>query len=284
MTPTRHELPWTRIIAIAAGFVVFNEILTVPLFKFLFGLPRVDTEVLGRLGWALIAALIVVWALAFAAGRARASVEQLFAAFFVLLAGLDVAAHAQTEYLLHPSFDAVRFTGNVLQRLVSFGVLAAVVAMMLRPGPDDVVSAQPAGFQLSDLGWLWRVPASAAIYFVLFFVAGVMIWPFIHDFYADQVERAAGLLMFEWEYLNGVWFALIVLPLLRLVPGGWLRAGVTAGVLLCLIRGVASMIVQNPFMPASIRMAHMFEVGWSNFVYGLVVAYIFLPHSSKAEA
>ena len=150
----------------------------------------------------------------------------------------------------------------------------AAAAFTLRRDTDDTVLGRPAGFQFTDLGWLWRIPASAAIYFVLFFAAGLIIWPFVQDFYSAQLEQERlGLLNFEWEYLNGVWFALIALPLLRPVPGDWLRAGITAGVAFCLIRGIGGLIVPNPSMPTSIRMWHMFEVGWSNFVYGLAVAY-----------
>jgi|TARA_B100001964_G_scaffold131156_3_gene144939 hypothetical protein len=210
----------------------------------------------------------------------------LFVALFVILAGLQFAAHAQAAYFFEPDVSAVRFTGVIVQLLLTSTFLAVSAALML--GVDSssrVAHGQTGGFELSDLQWLWRIPASGAIYFVLFFAAGLIIWPFVQDFYTAQLEQQRlGLLLFEWEHLNGVWFALITLPLVRLVPGGWLRAGITAGAALCLIRGIGGLVAPSPYMPASIRFWHMFEVGWSNFVYGLAIAYVFLPRRPRAEA
>ncbi len=284
MTNARSGFPWIGVVGVAVGFVAIEELLIVPVFAWLFGLPR-EVPTGGGLGWAVLGALIVTWALAFVAGRVRANVEQLLVAFFVILAGLDLAAHAQRAYFFEPDVDAMTFTGIFLQQVCASAALAAAAAFTFRRDTDDSELERPAGFRFTDVGWLWRIPASAAIYFVLFFVAGLMIWPFVRDFYAAQLEqKRLGLLLFEWEYLNGVWFALIGLPLLRLVPGGWLRAGVTAGVAFCLIRGIAGLIEPSPVMPTAIRLWHMFEVGWSTFVYGLAVAYVFLPHPRTPES
>ena len=285
MTVERYPFPWIRVIAIAVGFALIDELVIVPLFTSLFGLTSLGAPMIQRIGWAVVAAFIVAGALAFVAGRVRATVEQLFVAFFVILAGLTFAARAQAAYFFEPEVSALRFTGVVLQLVCASAILAAAAAFMLRRRVVDPGLGHPSGFRFTDLGWLWRIPASAAIYFVLFLVAGMIIWPFVQDFYAAQLEQERlGLLNFEWEYLNGVWFALIALPLIRLVPGGWWRAGVTLAVALCLIRGIGGLIVPNPYMPTWVRLWHMFEVGWSNFVYGLAVAYVFLPHPRRAKA
>lgn len=283
MTIEVSGFPWRRVVAVAVGFAVIDELLIVPLFESLFGLTPLEAPLVQRMGWGLTGAFIVAWALAFVAGRARANVEQLSVAFFVILAGLQLAARAQAAYFFQPDVDAETFTGIVLRLVCASAVLAVAAALMFRRGTNDTLLDRPTGFQFTDIGWLWRIPASAAIYFVLFFAAGLIIWPFVQGFYSAQQERL-GLLLFEWEYLNGIWFALIALPLLRLIPGDWLRAGVTLGVALCLIRGISGLIEPSPNLPTPIRLWHMFEVGWSNFVYGLAIAYVFLPHPRKAEA
>jgi hypothetical protein len=278
-------LPWSRVVAIAAAFALVDELLVVPLFARVFGLASIDLPLASRLGWAFVAALVVVWTLAFIARRVSADAEQLFVVFFVILAGLQLAARAQAAYFFEPDVTAARFTAVIVQLVCTTALLAGAGALLLRSATTDPALESPTGFALSDLGWLWRIPAIGVVYFILFFVAGLIIWPFVREFYAAQLEQQRlGLLNFEWEYLNGVWFALITLPLVRLVPGGWLRAGITAGAALCLIRGVGGLVVPNPYMPASIRFWHMFEVGWSNFVYGLAIAYVFLPRRPRAEA
>jgi hypothetical protein len=228
-----------------------------------------------RLGWATVAGLLVATALAFVASRIRSTGEQRFVAFFILLGGLDVAAHAQAAYLFEPDVTAARFTLVVVRIVVASAVFAGVATAAFHSLAPDAKRAP--GLPVGDLGWLWRISTAAAIYFLLFMTAGLIIWPFVQEFYADQLaEGRLGLLNFDWEYLNGVWFALLVLPILRLAVGDWLRAGVTAGLALMLIRGVAGLIVPNPELPTQVRLWHVFEVSWSNFVYGITVAYLFV--------
>ncbi|HAK55823.1 MAG: hypothetical protein QF463_15880 [Vicinamibacterales bacterium] len=282
---TTSAFPWSRVAAVAAGFTLINELLIGPLFAQLFGLSPASLPIASRLGWALVSAFITVWALAFVARRVRADAEKLFVAFFIILAGLRFAAQAQAAYFFEPDVSAARFTGVLLQLLCASAVLAAAAAVLLGREAADPTRERPAGFGLSDLGWLWRIPAIGCVYLVFLLVAGLIIWPFVREFYAEhEAQQRLGLLFFEWEYLNGVLFALITLPFLRLVPGGWLRAGITAGTALCLIRGIGGLVVPSPYMPTSIRFWHMFEVGWSNFVYGLAIAYVFLPHARRTRA
>ena len=98
MTVERYPFPWIRVIAIAVGFALIDELVIVPLFTSVFGLTSLDVPIVQRIGWAVVAAFIVAGALAFVAGRVRANVEQLFVAFFVILAGLRFAARAQAAY------------------------------------------------------------------------------------------------------------------------------------------------------------------------------------------
>jgi hypothetical protein len=47
----------------------------------------------------------------------------------------------------------------------------------------------------------------------------------------------------------------------------------------------AGLIPPNPFMPDYVRYAHMLEIGWSNFVLGLLIGFLFWnPPLIAAEA
>lgn len=279
------HLSWRAVAPVGIAIGAIEALLLDPVLAWLTAepLPRLWPE---RLVWAAVAGLLAAAALAFVASRIRSSREQRFVAFFVLLAGLDVAAQAQAAYFFTPDITAGTFTMIVIRIVVASAILAGLATMAFHSLAPDAPRAP--GLHVSDLGWLWRIPAAAAIYFLLFLAAGLLIWPFVREFYADQLaEGRLGLLNFEWEYLNGVWFALLVLPVLRLAAGDWLRAGITAGLALMLIRGVAGLIVPSPALPIDIRLWHLIEVSWSNFVYGLAVAYIFVRpprHLSRAQA
>ena len=52
-------------------------------------------------------------------------------------------------------------------------------------------------------------------------------------------------------------------------------AGLSIGIALAVLRGVAPLLVPNPDMTTGARFAHMLEIGWSNLAYGLVIGFFF---------
>jgi hypothetical protein len=62
------------------------------------------------------------------------------------------------------------------------------------------------------------------------------------------------------------------------------QASLAMAVMVPLVHGVAALIPPNPFMPDFVRHAHMIEIGWSNFVLGLLIGFLFWnPPSTTAE-
>ena len=41
-----------------------------------------------------------------------------------------------------------------------------------------------------------------------------------------------------------------------------------------ILAGVAPLLLPNPYLPGHVRLAHGFEIGISNFVYGLLLGYV----------
>jgi hypothetical protein len=55
-------------------------------------------------------------------------------------------------------------------------------------------------------------------------------------------------------------------------------------VMIPLVHGVSALILPNPFRPAYGRHAHMIEIGWSTFVLGLLIGFLFWNPSPSARA
>ncbi|HEX5426443.1 MAG TPA: hypothetical protein VFW94_23035, partial [Candidatus Acidoferrales bacterium] len=50
-------------------------------------------------------------------------------------------------------------------------------------------------------------------------------------------------------------------------------AALFLGAAYSILGGIAPLLLPNPFMPPNIRLAHGFEVGISNFVFGMIVGW-----------
>ena len=117
-------------------------------------------------------------------------------------------------------------------------------------------------------GWLALAPP---LYVVCYFTAGMIVWPFIAAYYQSRPMPAAGSVL-ALQVVRGLGFGAIVLLIVRRCDGGRFERAVVAGLTLAILGGVAPLVMPNPLMPVGIRMAHLFEVVPSIFVFGAVLA------------
>lgn len=113
-------------------------------------------------------------------------------------------------------------------------------------------------------------------YQLLYWVAGMFVWPFVADFYADkslpsvalvaalQVPRALIFLAASWLWLRT----------------GPRHAPLVLGIVFAVIAGMAPMFPDNPYMAADVRLAHGVETSVSNFLFGLLLGWLVRPKSS----
>jgi hypothetical protein len=174
--------------------------------------------------------------------------------------------------------EAVLFhvvTTRAALQALAYGVvislmIAVLLAYFLKRLREETLPAAGTGPQLSG-AWTWKLIAGSAIYVVLYFIAGFIVYPFIRAFYADRWLPSAGELC-AILFCRGLFYILIALPFLRRMAGHRLHAGVILGLCFSVLGGLAPLLLPNPYMPGRIRMAHSIEVGISNFILGLAVA------------
>jgi hypothetical protein len=131
-----------------------------------------------------------------------------------------------------------------------------------------------------------RLAAADLFYVVCYFGAGTVIFPFVREFYEAHSLPPRLVIAALQLFLRGpIYIALTLLAVRRLDGGRWERA-VLAGAVLSIIGGVAPLLIPNPYFPDTVRFAHLFEVGISNFIYGSAVAWLLTspPRSVAALA
>jgi hypothetical protein len=129
-----------------------------------------------------------------------------------------------------------------------------------------------------------RVLALAFVYFVLYLVAGILVRPYVIAFYQSRPLPGLGVL-FTVELVRGFLYVLAAWPWLRMITSR-ARTVLFLGAAYSILGGLAPLLLPNPFMPPNIRLAHGFEVGISNFVFGAMVGWALAskPHISTTES
>jgi len=207
--------------------------------------------------------LLTLAALAIAGAASRSGGCKLWLALLVL--GWTVG---EFNTLLEAVVFSVMPIANALVQLaasaIAFAALAAVaVALSGRwRGADDrgaLLNASLRNLALIVLG-----------YELLYWTAGTFVWPYVAEFYSNKPLPPVPLVV-ALQVPRALIFVAAAWPWLRTKPR---YAPLVLGIVYAVIGGIAPMFPDNPYMPANVRLAHAIETGSSNFLFGVLVAYV----------
>jgi hypothetical protein len=122
-------------------------------------------------------------------------------------------------------------------------------------------------------GFLWRFVVSDFAYLILYFAAGMIIFPYVRDFYATQSLPSGRTIMALQLGLRGPVFVLICILLVHLIGMRRWPGALVVGLAFTMLSGVAPLLAPNPYFPDAVRWVHFGEVVSSNFVFGTVVGW-----------
>lgn len=166
------------------------------------------------------------------------------------------------------------FTGAIDSVIVAVCIAAAVgKARSLTGSTIPVAETDPT----SAWEWTWKLALCSVAYVFLYIVAGLLIFPFVKEYYPDlDPESIDPLFLIALQFRRGVFYAICVVPLIRSMRASRVRIALTMAVMVPVVHGVAGLLVPNEHMAAAAwRYAHMVEIGWSNFVLGLLIGFLF---------
>lgn len=149
-----------------------------------------------------------------------------------------------------------------------FTSLVLAVVLVITPPLRGSPASAP---QVSSNLWL-RIPLLACAYVVIYFAAGIIVRPYVIAFFHSRPLPGLGALLVV-EALRGLLYVAAAWPWLRLLRGDRLHAALFLGAAYSILGGIAPLLLPNPLMPAQLRLAHGFEIGISNFVFGALVGW-----------
>ena len=222
------------------------------------------------LRWMLVSDALIVLALGFAALRSDWHGWKLFAALF----GIPVAIN------LTNLIEGVVFLGNIKMdwrgltelTVVAYVIAAAAWVLIFRSRP--VVEANGGMSSHSVLQGIGLYAASSLLYLVCYFIAGMIIFPFVRDFYATQTVPSTLEVASLQFFVRGPIFVAICLALMRMVRMSGAAGALAVGLMFTVMTGVAPLILPNALFPDSVRWVHFCEVTSSNFVFAAGVAWL----------
>jgi hypothetical protein len=159
------------------------------------------------------------------------------------------------------------------RQLLAAGVPAAIIFAILSPAAVLLAGRwRRASVQVSDEGIApLNLLGVVAAYELLYWTAGTLVYPYIADFYATKtvppVYAVAAL-----QVVRSLIFFGAAYPLLK---SGLRGAPLVLALVYGVIGGVAPLLPDNPYMPPDVRFYHAIETSLSNFLFGLVVGYLF---------
>ncbi|MBI5878914.1 MAG: hypothetical protein HZB53_14785 [Chloroflexi bacterium] len=237
-------------------------------------------------------AMLNTLVIAIAIARARWRGLSLAAALaFVMFAVM--AFMTQIELIVFPAVLNRLPPGTIPLVMVMNGVQALVFAplavlVMGHWRQSDAPSGERHALALHLGAWLWRLATIGVLYVGLYFTFGYFVaWrnPIVAAYYggSDPGNFLAQLAsvardnpwLFLFQFVRGILWALIGLPVIRALKGGAAESGLVLGLLFAVLMS-SQLLFPNPAMPFDVRMVHLAETVPSNFILGVVVAEVLL--------
>ncbi|MEO8201818.1 MAG: hypothetical protein ABI679_14910 [Gemmatimonadota bacterium] len=118
---------------------------------------------------------------------------------------------------------------------------------------------------------------SALSYPVLYFVAGMIVFPFVREFYSTQTLPPRGLLFLLQLLVRGPVYIGLCILMTRMLGLARLPGALVVGAILATLNGIAPLIIPSSIFPDPVRFAHMIEITTSNLAFGFIVAWLWGP-------
>ena len=205
---------------------------------------------IARSTWSNASTAVAVWAVLFGVNGFNSLIEAVV---------FNILGNRTTAYVL--------FAMSVLVTALFAPALTVLSRKLVPPAKTRRQPALPRGLPV-------RILACSALYVITYFVAGMLIYPYIQSFYSQRpLPSPLPLIALQFCVRGPIFTGSILLFAWMIAASRW-TTPLACGAMLAVVAGVAPLLVPNPFFPDAIRYAHMIEVTSSNFVFGALAAMI----------
>lgn len=189
---------------------------------------------------------------------------------------------------------------GVLPRLFLMGVLVAapfsplaVIILGKRKAEPVTIHEPNSRLLMPAKEWAWKLAVIAIAYMILYSTFGYFIaWknPAIQAYYGGidegnffahmKVVFTTAPWLEPFQALRGVLWALLALPVIRMMKGSWQETAIAVGLLFAVLMN-SQLLLPTPLMPEEVRMTHLIETASYNFIFGYLIVWLLHRHHSS---
>ena len=235
--------------------------------------------------------LVNTLVLAYPILRSRWHGFKLIVAVFLVSFGTETFM-SQIETLFFG--NAFNIPANEMRGIILSGILRALffsplaVAILGSIKSDKEQEEPNSRLIMPWRDWTWRLALLPAIYVCLYFLFGYFVaWqsPDVRQLYTGStdikpfLEHMLGVVqntpgIFPFQLFRGLLWIGLALPIIRMMKGKSWEISLAVGLLFGLLL-TTQLLLANPYMPASVRLAHFIETSTSTFIYGGLIGWLF---------
>ncbi|NWJ52217.1 MAG: hypothetical protein HXX14_15280 [Bacteroidetes bacterium] len=242
------------------------------LLDLLYSLIAGSTINITHYGWGLLPNILVLTTLGYYITHSTLNGMKLSLASFAILYGIGYF-NILNEALI---FNVTNRNETINILLKGFFIVLIVIPLFIYLLNNRVSETINLKFKSRSIfSWIWRIILCDILYLIFYITAGMIlqkVYPEFMTFYKDKVPPFS--LIINTQFFRGFIFIGIALLILRTMNSSLTKKAVLIGLTFSIFGGIAPLIQPNEYMPGYVRIGHLFEVGISNFLYGLVLGYL----------
>lgn len=278
--------------------LLFKFIVLFVLFSLLFVLPGilipVTTSVEVKLSSFIVVLVVDLIAIVYLIYRLNLSGWKLAVAIFIVFWGLQTFMTQIETWFFRSSIPLLTSAEvlNLFTRPLITATLFIPLAIVIlkRWNSSDKEEGKPLKLNTS---WL-TIGILAIVYVIVYFVFGYFVaWQFedVRVFYSGQASMLGFFdqlkySMSNWPYI--VWFQLLrgflwvlfVLPMVCYLKGKRAEKIIAIAIMFSIVVTV-QLLVDNPYMPANVRLPHLLEIFLSHAIFGALVGFVMTRNSNS---
>lgn len=230
------------------------------------------------LGWLFASDLLVAAALGLVAMHCEWKGWRLGLALAAVPVGTTVLTAIEgTVFMKHWDISWPRV---IAASLVTYALVSPLWVMIF--GRHELASTHYKAVRSeSPGGRVWKFLASDVAYLVLYIIAGAAIFPLVRPFYAGHMPSLGRIAVVQL-LIRGPVLVCLCLLLVRMLGLPRVSGALAVGAVLSILNGVAPLLLPNPYLPDAVRWVHLGEIGSSNFLFGVFVAWLWGQAKSPA--
>jgi hypothetical protein len=241
-----------------------------------FGTEGFPAGVAGSLPYQVVANLLIVVVLAWFAQRSHWRGWRLAGALAIVLYG--IFSFTSIIEAVFFGFLSARI-GVVILLMTALSTAIFTPALLLFAKKGAPGTASPEWRLRLTPG---RVATGSAAYLVIYFAFGMMVFPFIADFYTGMGTPPPLQMIGMALLVRGPIFVALAALVIAMSGARRTETILMVAVAMSVIGGVAPLIVPNSLFPDPVRWAHFVEVTTENFLFGGILGFLLTRRTSPA--